>query len=661
MTDPEILRTVFAQNRTEELGSDVWQHFVVPPFFDRLDLEKARKPQVIVGGRGCGKTMLLKYLSHQTTFSSARLSVPPDALGHIGLYWRADTQFAKVMTERGVTEAGWNDAFAHLTALTVGAELLESVIGAATANVLGTQPIDVREIHLDDLAVYDRQLTGGIADMLRHLRGRLREFASWVANVGKIPEPIFLPGRQFLLSLIDSCRNAIPRLKDAVFFVYLDEYENLLGYQQRIINTYLKHSEAPLIFNLAMKRNGFGTTQTMGEEAIVDIADYRTHDLEKYIDDGFELFAAEVLLLTLSLAKVDVPATPDLLRSRESLAARRDPQYREKVLGFVREMFPGYSHQELAQEIVSDDALRQRLRRRIAKALEAKGSDLSPDQFVRDTQASASVVSMALLYRRRVGPLDVLAELNRLEDGLPNKFAGPGDWTHNNLLGCVLSLYEASPRVCPAYAGFGTFVLMARGNLRHFLELCHQSLNERKGANEPPRIAVTPQQQAQAARYVSAAFLGQVRSFGRLGNQLHAFVLRLGSLFALAHQRPTQSEPEQSHFSITRGSRALTDGDHAFIREAVKWSVLFEEEETKAKDVHAVANFEYVLNPIYAPYFNITYRKIRRLELTVDEFQTLSVGTYDAVNSLLRRYSERWAVSLTEANPTLFSHLLEDN
>ena len=78
------LREVFAKNRAEELGRDVWQDFVVPPFFERLDMIEARKPRVIIGGRGCGKTMLLRYLSHDSAFSSNRSLVPVDTLRSVG-------------------------------------------------------------------------------------------------------------------------------------------------------------------------------------------------------------------------------------------------------------------------------------------------------------------------------------------------------------------------------------------------------------------------------------------------------------------------------------------------------------------------------------------------------------------------------------------------
>ncbi len=260
----------------------------------------------------------------------------------------------------------------------------------------------------------------------------------------------------------------------------------------------------------------------------------------------------------------------------------------------------------------------------------------------------------------RAGDLEeITKQLDALEAGKPNKFTGPTGWIHNNFVGCLLSLYESSPKVCPWYAGFTTFVCLAKGNLRHFLELCHQCLADLHSEQPLDSVSIDCTTQAQAARRTSTAFLLQVRSFGRSGNQLYTFVLRTGSLFSLAHRRPTQSEPEQSHFSITRGKTNPDDADYGFLREAVKWSVLFEAEMTKAKDpVTDAEDHEYVLNPIYAPFFNITYRKKRRLELSVEEFRILEHGTYDDVKKLLKGFSERWKVNLEEADQNLFSHLL---
>jgi hypothetical protein len=163
--------------------------------------------------------------------------------------------------------------------------------------------------------------------------------------------------------------------------------------------------------------------------------------------------------------------------------------------------------------------------------------------------------------------------------------------------------------------------------------------------------------QAEAARQVSADVLPEVRSFGPQGNNLHTFVLRLGSLFSLSQQSPFQSEPERTHFGIQGGDTALDERDVAFLMEAVKWSVLFEEKGTKKKDVSDAEGIEYMLNPIYSPYFHISYRKRRKLDLSSENVQTIISGDYGAVRRLLKEFQRRWSVDLSGAPLPLFAHL----
>jgi hypothetical protein len=165
--------------------------------------------------------------------------------------------------------------------------------------------------------------------------------------------------------------------------------------------------------------------------------------------------------------------------------------------------------------------------------------------------------------------------------------------------------------------------------------------------------------QAESARSVSADQLGEIRSFGVLGNNLHTFVLRLGSLLSLSQQRLTQSEPERTHFSIQGGVGELTQQEQRLLSEAIKWSVLFEEKETKKKSSTDPEGIEYVLNPIYAPYFHISYRKRRRLELSRSDASTLFAGNYEEIKRLLRDYQRKWEIDGSLDTLPLFSHLDE--
>ena len=260
-----------------------------------------------------------------------------------------------------------------------------------------------------------------------------------------------------------------------------------------------------------------------------------------------------------------------------------------------------------------------------------------------------------MLYRTALEPEEIALELDKHEQQTPSRFDESHGWIHNNFVGALLLLYGPHSRACPFYSGFRTYCRLARGSLRHLLELCHKSIDQASADLGSISWPIEPDKQAEAARQASAAFLGEVKSFGALGNQLHGFVHRLGTLFELAQQRPSQSESERNHFAITSGQAALTEGDWEFLNEAIKWSVLYEEAGTKKKDQGTPESPEYILNPIYAPYFHISYRKKRRIEVSTEEVIILMRGSADDVKLLLNRYSKEWDVEAGEVVPTLFS------
>jgi hypothetical protein len=148
-----------------------------------------------------------------------------------------------------------------------------------------------------------------------------------------------------------------------------------------------------------------------------------------------------------------------------------------------------------------------------------------------------------------------------------------------------------------------------------------------------------------------------VRNFGRHGNRLHTFVLRLGGLFNHGHKRKTQSEPEPTHFSIVINNQPLSDEHQLFLAEAVKWSVIFEAPSTKDKSPLDSETTEYILNPIYAPYFKISYRKGRKLRVSSQDFRSLIDGSVNDYERLLKNYISKWEVETSNGTQSLFSEL----
>ena len=140
-------------------------------------------------------------------------------------------------------------------------------------------------------------------------------------------------------------------------------------------------------------------------------------------------------------------------------------------------------------------------------------------------------------------------------------------------------------------------------------------------------------EQANVVRNTAYAFLGEVRGAGQHGNQLYGMALTMGAVFRQKQRALEQSEPEINHFTISVGqvNAELTN----YLSEAVKWSVLYQEPETKMKGTGS-RNDEYILNPIFAGHFHISYRKRRSTTFSTDELMVMFEGTLQDRDKLVR-------------------------
>lgn len=643
------LPDAFSQNRSEEANEDKWAEFVVPRFIDDLEIKDQRKAWVIVGGRGCGKTTLLRYFCHPTQFSPRRPEISEQDLRHIGLYWRADTNFLNSFAGGEQPSSTWRSAFEHLLACELGKEILRSL------RTLNCNPIrqakfgGLDAVDLSTLCQFDESLGKSVADVERALQRSRNQLASWLNNLDTRPAPTFLPATTFLLSLVEELQKQLPYLEHSTFAVFIDEYENLREEQQQFINGLLKHGTPPLLFNIAMKRNGWQTRRTLGQESVEDISDYRELDLEARLSETFELFAAELLFFRLADHHPDllesIPIVPEQLRAVDSIKARyEDPEYRSRVLTAAEHMLPRISELQAAALITGDKRLRQKLHDKLSAALLSRGVDLSAEALMDDDYPWVSVLMPALVSRPRENIDTLMSELNGLKNGEVNRLSSNQALVSNNLFGCVNAIYLDAQRSSILFSGFTALTLIARNNVRHFLELIHRifKAHERSDGDRGKLPVISPETQAGAVREASESILGKVKGHGIYGPQLHAMAHTLGSIFRARHRGERQSEPEINHFTLATGD--MDDKLHAYLAEAEKWSVLFQERETKMKSTSASSS-DYVLNPVYSPYFQISFRKKRSLQISGAQLLMMLEGDQRERDQLVRDLGKRGADS----------------
>ena len=618
------------RNRAEEYGFDLWNEFVIPPYYPQLELMKSEKPQIIEGGRGSGKTMLIRYLCHATQFSPKRKNISAKDYKRIGIYWKMDVQFSKLMSMRGAEDSLWLDAFVNMGVLVLTKEIIDSLYNIKKTSVLAER--DINNIDFSALKDFDSLIPAEL-DLLRiYINSQYNKFQSWVSNYKKIEQPIFYP-KYFLDCIIATIKDQVSILRDSFYSVYIDEYENLIATHKRIINTWVKHSQSPIIFNIAMKHNSLDITETLSEEHIVEIHDYRLIDIERLLKEYFSIFASEIFLLKVHNHLVEVFDSTDHLfdTSQEMLSMRLTDEYKDFITDKISNIFPRISSREIAHRMVTDEKIRNKLQAFVENDLIRLGQSQYIQQCIEAMCVPESFVILhALFSRSSVDVQDIVEQLKAYLQGNESKFK---EWIHNNLVGCILNIYGKMNRLCPLYSGYDTFLTMSKDNIRHFLELCYTSLSH---SDNFEKKVVDIKDQMTAVKYVSDNMLNEIKQLGASGNILYVFAYRLGNLFEEFRKRDSQSEPEQNQFSI-RGE--LTKECSMILNELVKWSVLYKSKLTKQKNVESGS--EYQLNPIYSAYFTISYRKKRRIELSANDFNTLCFGNDEEYNKLVKRITSK--------------------
>ena len=407
----------------------------------------------------------------------------------------------------------------------------------------------------------------------------------------------------------------------------------------------MKHSEPPIIFNIAAKVNGVPYSETTGNESLSYKHDYTIENLDEYLSKhSFEYFAAEILFLRLSKRE---PKYLDLfsevqLNSVEGLNERLSSKYQDKILKSAKDLLPGKTHEELAEEVFENPKLLSKLKREIESGLKIKLSSLNADFFIDNENKKSSIVVSSLVFRKNLKVEDIKSNFEQLRKREDNKFTGTTSWTQNGFIGSYLRLLRTFKTESTFYAGFDAYVLLANGNMRHFLELCRTAFSN-FSIKADSQLLIDYKTQHISAMQTSEILFREISSFMPHGKKLKVFCGRLGEIFGLYQERSSQSEPEITHFNINGGFQSLCDEDQEFLKEAEKWGILSRANSTKGKSLDRKDDWDWILNPIYSPYFFISYRKIRKTYFKPEEISALISETgenYNAVLSIRRKVTE---------------------
>lgn len=625
-----INKNPFSNNRAEYMA-DIWKFYV--PFND-LYIDNP-KPLIIEGGRGTGKTMFFLCNSWRTMYDkySAETKSPIEKIlkeKYIGLYYKVDPSFVAAMNENGRNLSDWEGVFGTYLSTVLAKELIDFLVVAQKEQLIEKgQENQISKKFLNTFRGYIGAY-GSFGEIAEDIDNLLNDIEDVVNN------PAWEVEKFRKTRVGNGIAQLIEEIKKNKFFsevairIYIDEYESLTEWQQRIVNTLIKTSNKDIIYNVGMKPMGMKTYSTLAaEEQLQETHDYKFIKL----DDLFQLDEYKSTVLQICKRRLE------LFQENENITIQSTD---------IRD-FLGDS--DISKEIAFFEGKEEpRFFKRLKHIIENSGIE-DVDEAIKILCETAPLVNarlhLALLMRTKYAP--TVKEL--LESYLAWKNQEKGnvkgekysEWLHTAKNGIVFLLAKEY-HTKKMYYGWEMFLALSSGTIRYFLELCEQTINIalREDFDWSTKGAININLQSRAAHFVSKKKIMEIESYAEEGRRLRIFVQCLGELFQDLHRNEnlTLAEPEPNHFSADslNQSNLLKN----YISSAVQWSVLQITSSTKDKESIKTNVLDYHLNKIYAPYFGISCFRKRKINLTPSELEGLFSGLLNEAQGVVKEYLKKY-------------------
>lgn len=525
----------------------------------RYDRIMELKPTRIEGGRGSGKTMILKSLEATVSvYRRATKSFKDAQLNHFGVYCRLIqgafvTQGGRILDHIPLETA--NRLFMNELILQLVHSLIDTLQQCSNLQILvinGKQEGDLAREIADQIR--PSRSSGGqpidLRGLKRVIQTELRSINDYVSRRIMSETPSYSGVFLTTAELREICKvipSMCPDLGNTTVYFLLDEYENLLPFQKIVVNSLIKWSESKhFTMKIATKKAGFQDPQTLEGQELEESHDYGLVDLD-----------------------YDISNT-DHRRYYKDLLTK------------------------ICQKILHNERFAET---DIQKVLE----DGPPLDGFEGSEIDEMIASMV---REQSGK-----ELAELDEQSRNEYR------HRLEVGALYRLLRVKKKK-KQFAGFDDFLLLSSGIIRYFLELCGMSYYLAVQDKTNVRIGepMTAKQQTNASYTLSSYYLATIRkNIAQDGPRIQQFVTDLGDIFRqklLNHL----SEPEAARVSIA-DPQALEQPAMSGVKQLLDIAEMHSVFQVpgglggiRPKHATEVQPREYVPNRIYAPVLQFSPR-----------------------------------------------------
>lgn len=589
----------FSNFRAEHHGAALFAQFTKPGYFPEL---VNKQPCFLIGGRGTGKTTTLKSLSYKGTFALAEQRIRElDKWDYIGIYIKINTSRVAAFRGPEVTPDQWDKIFGHYLNLLLVNGVIDFLAWYSQSHSSCRQP---KDSFIEELAfALSLPPQSDLIALRRSIERMLRDLEIQINSIGDEKHLKLTALGAPLEALLDALYES-NLFGDSTIFFLIDEFENLSDYQQRVVNTLIKHARPPYTFKIGVRELGIRQRCTLNaSEVLVDPADFRRIDIPDRLTEeaSFELFAANVCALRAASAAEAAGIEDRFGQLFESLSAEEEADR----LGLIRAL----SH------------------------LKANAKGKLTKQHWDQLEQLGALDQYCLITLEKGDPAKLAAALDSQDlDTIRTRI-------NNNKHALLFTLKTGKSGIRKYYCGWRVLCKLAAGNIRYLLELVHKSLQLHVNEGVPgDHQLVSAEIQTTAAQYIGKKNLRELEGLSVLGARVAKLVLSLGRIFQVMADEPVGHTAEVNQFEVYGdGGTGASEYVRDLLEAAVVHMAIVRRPGTKLQQSEDVRDFEYFLHPTFSAFFGYSYRQKRKMRISYEELGGLTEDPQRFIAQVLKR------------------------
>lgn len=655
----------FAEYNSNVMSSEQISELFTEPFdmydINPNDILSEKSAIIFVGGRGTGKTMLLRQFSHNVQ----KISLPERMtfldkvknMRYVGIYFRVDNPLLKsfdTISNYSIKDGFSESIFTHYFELTIFKEYLEIIkVFLNDANIKKNDKnyskiiFEIKKLLLCPNISTVKEATDidsllmFVIDQINYIWKYQSDKAIDIDDTVKFqPEcGIFMQGKlsnEFLNTEILK----ILGIEDVNFLLLIDEFENFSITQQKVLNTAMRFTKAyGASFRIGMRPNGFKTYETLNAtDFIKEGRDYRKVPLDfPFINkDNKKTYGN----LVKNIANKRISQIPELGNRSIADFLGETENLEKEAINIVKGRD---KHIDVYLQLINNK--------------NNKNYSKNDLKMLRHENPLYEMENLRLLLSGKEIGESIESVANAFNDYITGqKSAGAIKYSNDidkkyklSFVFVLCSIYHIEKKL---YYSFTDYCQLSSGIVGSFIELCRRAFDIAyfKDRDALMSGSISDKIQTDAAYDYSKSERDMIQRIAIYGSKLTTFIDNIGNAFGTVNKDLYLRYPETNLFPIDLND--LNKKNKELIEQACMWSLILKKPNIQDANANNNKKDIYYLNRIFAPVYKFSYRTrggLNPILLSDNYFET----SFDP-NSVLSNKMKKNVNSSTGGQLTLF-------